>query len=51
MTFVSETMLEAIDLPMGAPLPVFLLGESQGWGSLVGCHLWGHTESDTTEAT
>ena len=26
-------------------------GESQGWGSLVGCRLWGHTESDTTEAT
>ena len=24
---------------------------SQGRGSLVGCHLWGHTESDTTEAT
>ena len=23
----------------------------QGWRSLVGCHLWGHTESDTTEAT
>ena len=22
-----------------------------GWWSLVGCHLWGHTESDTTEAT
>ena len=22
-----------------------------GWGSLVGCHRWGHTESDTTEAT
>ena len=33
------------------PTPVFLLGESQGWGSLVGCHLRGHTESDTTEAT
>ena len=32
------------------PTPVFLPGESQGWGSLVGCHLWGHTESDTTEA-
>ena len=30
--------------------PVFLPGESQGWRSLVGCHLWGHTESDTTEA-
>ena len=31
--------------------PVFLPGESQGWGSLVGCHLQGHTESNTTEAT
>ena len=30
---------------------MFLLGESQGWQSLVGCHLWGHTESDMTEAT
>ena len=26
-------------------------GESQGQGSLVGCRLWGRTESDTTEAT
>ena len=25
------------------PTPVFLPGESQGWGSLVGCCLWGHT--------
>ena len=33
------------------PTPVFLSEESQGWGSLVGCHLWGLTESDTTEAT
>ena len=33
------------------PTPVFLPGESQGWGSLVGCHLWGHTESDATETT
>ena len=31
--------------------PVFLPGESQGWQGLVGCCLWGHTESDTTEAT
>ena len=30
--------------------PVFLPGESQGRGSLVGCCLWGLTESDTTEA-
>ena len=33
------------------PTPVFLPGEFQGWGSLEGCHLWGRTESDTTEAT
>ena len=33
------------------PTPVFLPGESQGWGSLVGCCRWGRTESDTTEAT
>ena len=31
------------------PTPVFLPGESQGKGSLVGC-LWGRTESDMTEA-
>ena len=35
----------------GQPTLVFLPGESQGRGSLVGCRLWGHTESDTTEAT
>ena len=29
------------------PTPLFLPGESQGWGS----RLWGCTESDTTEAT
>ena len=33
------------------PTPVFLPRESQGWGSLVGCHLWGRTESDMTEVT
>ena len=33
------------------PTPVFLPGESQERGSLVDCRLWGHTESDTTEAT
>ena len=27
------------------------LGDSQGQGSLVGCHLWSRTKSDTTEAT
>ena len=33
------------------PTPVFLPGESQGQRSLVGCCLWGLTESDTLEAT
>ena len=33
------------------PTSVFLPGESQGRGSLVGCCLWGRTELDTTEAT
>ena len=33
------------------PTPVFLPGESQGRWSLVGCHLWGHTESNMTKAT
>ena len=33
------------------PTPVFLPGDSQGRGSLVGCRFWGHTELDTTEVT
>ena len=33
------------------PTPVFLPEEFQGQGSLVGCRLWGRTESDTTEVT
>ena len=33
------------------PTPVFLPGESQGRRGLVGCCLWGRTESDMTEAT
>ena len=32
-------------------MALFLPGESQGRGSLMGCHLWGLTESDTTEVT
>ena len=28
------------------PTPVFFPGESQGRGSLVGCRLWGHTDSN-----
>ena len=33
------------------PTPVFLPGESQGRGSLVGCSPWGCLESDMTEGT
>ena len=33
------------------PTPVFLPGESQGRGGLVGCRLWGRPELDTTEVT
>ena len=33
------------------PTPVLLPGESQEWGSLVGCRLWGCTELDMTEET
>ena len=33
------------------PTPVLLPGKSHGRRSLVGCRLWGHAESDTTEAT
>ena len=33
------------------PTEVFLPEESQGQRSLVGCHLWGCTQSDTTDVT
>ena len=33
------------------PTAVFLPGESQGRGNLLGCHLWGRTELDMTKAT
>ena len=34
-----------------APHSSTLVGKSRGRRSLVGCRLWGRTESDTTEAT
>ena len=34
-----------------ATLSSMLAGKIPGTGSLMGCHLWGRTESDTTEAT
>ena len=38
-----------LDIPRWHPTPVLLPGKSHGWRSLVGCSLWGHEESDTTE--
>ena len=35
----------------GQPTPVILPGESHKQMSLAGYSLWGHKESDTTEAT
>ena len=34
-----------------SPCQTLTVREPQGRGSLVGCRLWGHTESDTTEVT
>ena len=41
----------AMEKEMATRSSVLLPGESQGRGSLVGCHLWCRTESDTTEVT
>ena len=46
-----EVLAMAIWRRQWHPTPVLLPGESQGRQSLVGCRLWGLTESDTTEAT
>ena len=48
---VTANSFNALTRRKWQPTPVFLPGESQGQRSLVGCHLWGRTESDTTEAT
>ena len=37
-TFVSKVM--SLLRRKWQPTPAFLAGESQGWRSLVGCHLW-----------
>ena len=48
--FTFNFHFHALEKEMATP-PVFLPGESQGQGSLVGCRLWGRTELDTTEVT
>ena len=49
--FTLNFHFHALEKEMAPPTPVFLPGESQGWGSLVGCRLWCRIELDTTEAT
>ena len=49
-TFHSHFSLSCIGEGMATHSSV-LAGESQGRGSLVGCRLWGCTESDTSEVT
>ena len=51
VSFVSPTICHEMMGQDSMVLVLFLPGESPGQGSLVGCHLWGRTESDTTEAT
>ena len=48
---VADFILGGSKITKWQPTPVFLLGESHGQRSLVGCSSWGCTELDTTEAT
>ena len=41
----------ALEKEMATHTSVLAWGNPRDGGSLVGCHLWGRTESDTTEAT
>ena len=43
--------LSCIGEGSGNPLQCSCLENPRDGGSLVGCRLWGHTESDTTEVT
>ena len=43
--------LSCIGKGNGNPLQCSCLENPRDGGALVGCHLWGRTESDTTEAT
>ena len=46
-----QLSLSLSQFPEESPNVGWWPGESQGWGSLVGCRLWDRTESDMTEAT
>ena len=49
LSFLCRSTLTSIQRRQWQPTPVFLPGKSQGQWRLLGCHLWGHTESNTTE--
>ena len=46
-----ELLYEDLQRRQWQPTPVLLPGKSHGQRSLVGCHLWGRTESAMTEVT
>ena len=47
----NQDCLGEISIISDMQILVVLPAESQGWGSLVGCCLWGRTESDRIEMT
>ena len=49
LSFLCRSTLTSIQRRQRQPTPVFLPGKSQGQQRLLGCHLWGHTESNMTE--
>ena len=50
-TFTFHFPLSCIGEGNGNPLHCSCLENPRDGGALVGCRLWSHTESDTTEAT
>ena len=48
---ITNTMDVSLSKLQELVTPVLLPGESQGWGSLVGFHLWDCTGLDTTNVT
>ena len=49
--FTFTFRFHALEKEMATHSNILAFNHSQGQGSLVGCRLWGLTESDTTEAT
>ena len=43
--------MHALEKDLATNFSILAWSPSQGWRSLVGCRLWGRTESDTTEVT